>query len=199
MSIQHKFKAAKQGHLDGACGFYAIANAIHLLEPELDQQEIFYLALQGFLEDGNPMRFVEGTRRGSVKDTLSRVLEKLQEKYDFDWNGTPYHITSAIPYWHKDKVRTRKDVIDTLEWANYKQGKVIIMGYTHQQNKDIDNFFAHWTVVKMCKDANLYTFDSGFEEKKIPLDHIRVDAQKDQHSSRPYNIASGDFFQIWRQ
>ncbi len=41
MAIQQKIKAAKQGHLDGACGFYAIANAIHLLEPELTQKEIF--------------------------------------------------------------------------------------------------------------------------------------------------------------
>jgi len=42
MAIQLKVKAAKQGHLDGACGFYAIANAIHLLEPELKQKRDFF-------------------------------------------------------------------------------------------------------------------------------------------------------------
>jgi hypothetical protein len=36
-----KKRPALQGELDGACGFYAMANGIHLLEPELALPEIF--------------------------------------------------------------------------------------------------------------------------------------------------------------
>ncbi|WP_334168782.1 hypothetical protein [Methylobacter sp.] len=197
MAIQQKHKAAKQGHLDGACGFYAIANAIHLLEPELKQQDIFSLAFKVFLEDGDPMRFVEGTNRGSIKNTLSRVIKNLYEEYLFTLDdGNPYSINFEIPYWLESKPRTRADVLEVLSTADHKQGNVALMGYTYNDGYQ-DN--SHWTVIKQYKDGYLYTFDSSEEAKKIPLDGIRIDAKHDQHASRPYNIISGDIFRLWRQ
>ncbi len=198
MAIQLKVKAAKQGHLDGACGFYAIVNAIHLLEPELKQQDIFSYVFQEVIEDGNPMRFLDGTFRGSIKNSLSRVLKKLHEAYVFtSLDGTQYTINFEIPYWFgpEEKPRNREDALRILEAADHKQGNVVIMGYTYN---DGSQDYAHWTVIKQCKDGYLHTFDSG-NEKKIALDNIRIDAHREQHASRPYNIISGDLFQIWRQ
>ena len=48
-----KKRPALQGELDGACGFYAIANGIHLLEPELALPEIFPIILQQYVFDGD--------------------------------------------------------------------------------------------------------------------------------------------------
>ena len=72
-----RIKPAIQGHLDGACGFYAIVNAIHLLEPDIPQQELFNIAFSTFIQDGNPMAFIEGTSRGTIKNVLSRLLEYI--------------------------------------------------------------------------------------------------------------------------
>lgn len=196
MAIQQRIKAAKQGQLDGACGFYAIANAIHLLEPELQQEEIFRLIFEDLIEYGNPKKFLDGTFRGSIKNSLSRVLKKLNETYIFTLNETPYIINFEIPYWIEDKPRSREDVLRILGSANHKQGNVILMGYTYN---DGNEEYAHWTVIKQCKDGYIRTFDSSQEDKKIALDNTRIDAQRDQNTLRPYNIISGDIFQIWRQ
>jgi hypothetical protein len=197
MAIQQKHTAAKQGDLNGACGFYAIANAIHLLEPELTQKEIFSLVFMEVVQDGNPSWFLDGTYRGSIKNTLSRVLKKLHEKYSFTLgNGNPYTINFDIPYWIENKPRSRADVLGILSSADHKQGNVALMGYIYN---DGEREYAHWTVIKQYKDGYLYTFDSDNEVKKIALDDIRIDARNDQHASRPYNIISGDLFQLWRQ
>jgi hypothetical protein len=198
MSVKQKVNPAKQGSLDGACGFYAIANAIHLLEPELKQKEVFYLAFKEFLKDGgNPMRFINGTNRGSIKNTLSRIIKKLHETYLFTLdNGSPYSINFEIPFWLEDKPRTRNDVLEVLSSAKYKKGCVVLMGYTFN---DGNGDYAHWTVIKECKDGYLHTFDSDSENKRINLDDIRIDAQREQHASRPYNVASAELFKIWRQ
>jgi hypothetical protein len=78
-----KKRPALQGELDGACGFYAIANGIHLLEPELALPEIFPIILQQYVFDGDPMGFVNGIARGSLKNTLSRTMALLNAEYEF--------------------------------------------------------------------------------------------------------------------
>ena len=196
MAIQQRFKPAKQGQLEGACGFYAIANAIHLLEPELKQQEIFYWAFKGFLQEDNPRRLLDGTYRGSIKNTLNQVLKKLHEEYIFTLNGNPYTINFEIPYWLDVKPRTRNDVLERLRAVDYKQGNIALMGYHYN---DGNTEYANWTVVGQCKNEYLYTFDSSNEAKKIALDDICIDAKHDQNVSRSYNVVSGNLFQIWRQ
>ena len=89
-----------QGELDGACGFYAIVNALRLLEPELEGKELFNFAMRGFLESGNPMAFSEGTRRGSIKNTLSRTIASVHSEFILkNEDGTPYRFGFNIPYW----------------------------------------------------------------------------------------------------
>ncbi|MEE3662556.1 hypothetical protein V2I52_11590 [Brenneria sp. g21c3] len=190
-------RPAKQGQLDGACGFYAIVNALHVLEPELEQKELFYITLSAFLSDGNPMGFVDGTRRGTIKNTLSRVISLLNKDYSFtdDKNGTPYQFGFNIPFWIKDKERNRKTVLDTLSSANYRRGQVCILGYEYCS---AERAYNHWTVIKNVRDNILMTFDSDEEARTISLDHARVDSGQGRNNSRPYNIISGDIFIIYK-
>lgn len=104
MSVK-RIKPSKQGDLDGACGFYAVVNALRSLEPELNENELFTQTIKAHLADGNPMSFVEGIFRGSIKNVLSRVLDYLGLNYDFTYNITavPYIFDFKIPYWMHDK------------------------------------------------------------------------------------------------
>jgi hypothetical protein len=198
MTIQNRHKVAKQGDLDGACGFYAVVNAIHLLERELDNQDVFRLVFKAFLEDGDPMRFIDGTNRGAIKKILSRVLKELHKDWIFTLNnGNEYTFNFEIPFWEKSKIRTRPDVLKNLEIADYRHGHVFIMGYTYNDGSTKNS---HWTVIKKCTDSCLHTFDSSGEDKKISFDSIRVDDKSfDKHIARPYNIDSGDLFHIYRK
>ncbi|MCS6153584.1 hypothetical protein G3465_11810 [Shewanella baltica] len=192
-----RIKPAIQGHLDGACGFYAIVNAIHLLEPDIPQQELFNIAFSTFIQDGNPMAFIEGTSRGTIKNVLSRLLEYIHSTYELTDNKTnePYRIKFSIPYWVKDNERSRKDVIDTLSQTNYRKGTVCILGFA-MNDGELD--YAHWTVIKGFKDGCFNTHDSSGEAKKIDMDTIRVDSQQRKNSQRPYNFISADIFVIER-
>ncbi|MBB1440551.1 hypothetical protein H5202_18110 [Shewanella sp. SG41-4] len=194
----NRIKPAKQGHLDGACGFYAIVNAIHLLEPDLPQKELFNITISTFIQDGNPMAFIEGTNRGTIKNVLSRLLEYIHSNYELTDNTTdePYRIKFSIPYWVKDNDRSRKDVIDTLSQANYRKGTVCILGFGMNDGDELD--YAHWTVIKGFKDRCFITHDSGQEAKKINLDTIRIDSQQRKNSQRPYNYFSEDIFILER-
>lgn len=194
----NRIKPAKQGNLDGACGFYAIVNAIHLLEPDIPQQELFNVVISTFIKDGDPMAFIEGTRRGTIKNVLSRLLEYIHSNYELTDNTTnePYRIKFSIPYWINDIERSRKDVIDTLSQANYRKGTVCILGFAMNDGDELD--YAHWTVIQAFKDRCFITHDSGEEAKKINLDTIRIDSQQRKNSQRPYNFFSEDIFVIER-
>lgn len=188
---------AKQGHLDGACGFYAVVNAINLLEPELPQQELFNVAISAFIQDGNPMAFVEGTNRGTIKNVLSRLIAYIHSTYELTDNKTnqAYQLTLSIPYWIKNTARSRQDIIDILSQSDYHKGTVCILGYGMNDGEDD---YEHWTVVKALKGDNVITHDSSGEAKKISLDTVRVDSKLTKHSQRPYNFYSEDLFIIER-
>ncbi|HLD68439.1 MAG TPA: hypothetical protein VJA19_20660 [Pseudomonas sp.] len=67
--MRRRRRGHQQGALDGACGFYAITNALQLLEPELSAEEIFRAAWQGFLRDGNPLALIDGTTRVMLRNS----------------------------------------------------------------------------------------------------------------------------------
>lgn len=192
-----RIKPSKQGELDGACGFYSIVNALHLLEPELCKSELFTETLRSFLADGDPMRIVNGTSRGSVKNTLSRVIETFHSNYNFfdEKTDEPYQFSSHMPFWQRTKDRTRESVLDVLKQIDFKQGTVGIMGYHYS---DGDSEYHHWTVLKKVCNEFLYTFDSSGEVKEISFDEVRVDSTQLKHSVRPFNIFSDDIFLISR-
>lgn len=200
MSIK-RIKRSKQGDLDGACGFYAVVNAIRSLEPELEPSELFTQTIKAHVTDGNPMSFVNGTFRGSIKNVLSRVIDYLHESYEFTDNITkePYKFSVKLPYWFIDKERSRNDVITVLKSADYKAGSVCIIGYSYNSGIDGEESYAHWSVVRKTTSEGLELIDSSYEKKMILFDEVRVDSTKQQqHSTRPYNLYSGDIFLISR-
>lgn len=199
MSIK-RIKPSKQGDLDGACGFYAVVNALRSLEPELNANELFTQTIKAHLADGNPMSFVEGTFRGSIKNVLSRVLDYLDLNYDFTDNITaaPYIFDVKIPYWMHDKERNRNEVLGILKNADYKSGLVCVIGYSYNSGLKDDEPYSHWSVVRKANDQGLELIDSSGEKRCISFDEIRIDSTKQKHSTRPYNLYSGDIFVIAR-
>jgi len=198
MTARRKLTPSKQGELNGACGFYAITNAIAYLEPDLSAEDIFKIVLQSFLYDGDPMRFFHGTNRGSIKNTLSRTLAALHNEYVFtdDKTGQSYEWKFQLPYW-QSKPKNRKDVLDHIQNSDRKTGRVSIIGY---EFNDGVNDYAHWTVITGLRDEQLFTFDSSGEQKTIPLANVRIDAApQSRHITRPYNIGSRELFTIWKQ
>jgi hypothetical protein len=195
-----KIKPSLQGHLDGACGFYAVVNALQAIEPDFDARELFTQAIKAHLKDGNPMSFVEGTMRGSIKNVLSRVIDYIHENYELTDKITKqrYYFDVKIPFWHNDKERSRKDVLSILQKSDYSQGTVCIVGYQFNDGDD-DNAYAHWSVIRSADEKSLKTLDSSKEKVSIEYDEIRVDSMSQvRNSSRPYNIISADIFVISR-
>jgi len=192
MSVK-RIKPAKQGELDSACGFYSIVNAIHLLEPDLSKDMLFTQTIRAFLYDGDPMRFVHGTNRGTIKNTLSRLLSYLHKNYDFfdDKDGYQYQFKFSLPYWINNGTRSRKDVLSLIEESNFKSKKISIIGYRNQEEN-----YDHWTVVKQTKKDSLITHDSSGESARIELSQLRVDSKQKSNVSRPYNLYSEDLIII---
>lgn len=198
MTARIKIKPAKQGELDGACGFYAITNAIHLLEPDLTTSEIFSVVFRNFLLDGDPQRIIVGTNRGTIKNTLSRTISEINNDYTLSNNdGTPYAFNFTMPFWHSTKERSRDVVINTLRSANHRKGCVAIMGYGYAQDKNSPEY-DHWTVIRDIDDDGIITHDSSVEKKRVLFSEIRVDSSQKTNQVRPYNIYSRDVFLINR-
>lgn len=197
MSARFRTSPAKQGHLDGACGFYAITNAIHLLEPDLEPAEIFRTTWQHFLRDGNPLRIIDGTTRGNIKNVLSRTISELNENYILTGPfGAPYSFDFEIPYWSNEKQRNREQVLNTLQSVSHRSGCVAIIGYRYAQGKNGDDY-NHWTVIRESDADGMITHDSSGEKKKIFFSEIRIDSFAQQsHTTRPYNVYSSDIFVI---
>jgi hypothetical protein len=197
MSARIKTIPAQQGNLDGACGFYAITNAIHLLEPDLAPSDIFRAAWKNFLKDGDPMRIIDGTTRGNLKKILSRTISEINESYTLtNTDESPYSFEFEIPYWYSEKSRERDDVLYILQSVNHRKGCVAIVGYSYAQSKNGNNY-NHWTVIRESDQEGIVTHDSSGEKKKILFSEIRIDSFSQQsHSSRPYNIFSSDVFLI---
>lgn len=200
MSVK-RIKASEQGDLDGACGFYAVVNALRSLEPDLNAKELFTQTIKAHVVDGNPMSFVEGTRRGTIKDVLSRVLDYIHSHYSLTDNasGDSYIIESKFPYWHLGKERSRDEVISVLKSADFKSGVVCIIGYDYNSGIENDSPYSHWSVVSKANELGLHLIDSSEEKKFISFDEVRVDSVKQKHNSaRPYNICSGDVIVVSR-
>ncbi|EWH10108.1 hypothetical protein DS2_09187 [Catenovulum agarivorans DS-2] len=193
MSIK-RVKPVKQGDLDGACGFYAIVNALKTLEPAFDEQELFTQVIGGYMQDGDFNSFFNGTRRGTIKNTLSRVIDYINGQYDLfdDKTAELYRLKFSIPFWHKDTARTRKSVLKEIQQADNGKNLVCIIGYDLQ-------YGGHWSVVKKVSDKGLHMVDSSYEKSIIPLAEMRVDSNQKPSKLKPYNLCSDDIFIIEKQ
>lgn len=198
-------KPKKQGNLDGACGFYSVANAVNLLT-EIDPDITFRCLIESMLQDKNPMCFVDGMERGTLKDIISRTFKRLNAN-DFELideeTGDDYipGLKCQIPYWQTEPTN-RGDFINLLKGVDLvKNGVVAIIGYDYRPDEDGAQY-SHWTVVNKVTDKNLITFDSSDERKLISWDKVRVSSSSDDksyHSKRPFFIFPKDVFLIYNE
>lgn len=192
----------KQGELDGACGFYSVANALNLLTG-IDPDVTFRCLIESMLQDKNPMCFVDGMRRGTLKDIISRTFKLLNEggiKLIDEFSGEKYipNLVCKIPYWQSEP-KNRSEFLRLMKDVNLnKNGVVAIMGYKFSQNEHTTSY-AHWTVIKKVTDKSLITFDSSGERKVVPWNKVRVSSENDDknfHSETPYFLFPKDLFLI---
>ncbi|MFA6921416.1 MAG: hypothetical protein WC216_06195 [Gallionella sp.] len=181
-------KPAKQGQLDGAGGFYAATHALSILAPKIPREYIFEAVIWAAMQDGNPMNFVKGTRRGTVKNILSRTIALLNAQF------TDNQFDFSIPYW-QSQPEDRKAFFSTFDNLSHKNGMVAIIGYAHKP--DPINHYHHWTVVREFDGECFTTFDSGGEKIKIGMSEMRVnDPHFSYHSAQPYFMNSDDIFLV---
>lgn len=184
-------KPEKQGTLDGACGFYSVTHAISILVPKLSREYIFEAVVRSAMKDGNPMSFVKGTGRGTLKKTLSRTIAMLNDQFSTSLEGS---LKFSIPYWQSAPV-SRKDFFLTFSGLNCKFGKSAIIGYSNKSTSDPSDHYHHWTVVREFDGDTFVTYDSGEEKNKISISEMRVnDESRSYHSGQPYFINSDDVF-----
>ena len=155
---------------------------------------------KSYFRDGDPSGFCDGIGRGSLKNTLSRTIRKLNSTYRFvDEQGSPFTIGFNIPYW-QSYAKNRAELIAHYASLNMKSGVVAIFGYEYWNGRNnSDRRYAHWTVISKMANDCVYTFDSDGEAKRIPLGKIRVDDFRNYpHRSRPFNFESKSLFLVHR-
>ncbi len=184
-------KPARQGVLDGACGFYATTHAISILVPDLSREYIFEAVIRSAMQDGDPMNFIKGTRRGTIKNILSRTISLLNQQFSGSLQGS---FKFSIPYWQTAPL-SRKDFFSTFNGLNYKSGKSAILGYSNKPTNDPGAHYHHWTVAREFYGDVFVTHDSSGEKKLISSSEMRVnDYHHSYHSGQPYFMESDDVF-----
>ena len=186
-------RPSKQGVLDGTCGFYSTTNAISILAPSLPREYIFEAVIRSAMQDTDPMRFVIGTNRGTIKNTLSRTIALLNNAFGQKLGG---EFDFSIPYW-QTAPSERRHFIASLDGIHHKCGKIAILGYSYKPTSSPSDRYDHWTVIREFDGNRLVTYDSSGGKQIIPVSEIRVnDTHNAFHSSQPYFINSDDLFII---
>lgn len=186
-------KPQKQGSQDGACGFYAIGNALSILYPKLPVDEIFYEIFKYYIDNGDPNQFIEGIYRNNLNKVLSHVVEVLKGK------GHPVDI--GTPYWNTATV-SLKDFNKKLdEHFNNKNNAVAvaIIGYAYCKNDPDKDSYAHWTTVTRKTPKRLYVFDSDQDRTFLSLSMCRIWDNKQRHTAKPYKIQPTETFLLSRK
>jgi hypothetical protein len=185
----------KQGSQDGACGFYAMGNALLRLCPELSVDKIFYEIFKYYTKKGKPIHFIEGLYRNKLNEILSHVVEVLKDK------GFPGEIDIVRPYWTNASVAFsdfNKKLDEHFNNTNHTIA-VAIIGYAYCKNDPEEDGYAHWTVITKKTPKRLYTFDSDQERKFLPLSMCRIWDERQKHRVKPYKIQPTETFLLSRQ
>ena len=193
-----RIKPAKQGQLDGACGFYAILNAMTALEHSLQRKEVFTQVIAAFMQDGNFSKYFDGTKRGTIKNTLSRVIDYFNTEFEFfdDKTQECFQFEFSIPYWLKGTSPSRKEVLEYLDLADNGKEYICIVGYDFYTGDPNEPLGGHWSVVRKTSEKGLHMLDSSEEKSIIPLGELTVDSSRNPGPSKPYNLTSADIFII---
>ncbi|MDQ6966989.1 MAG: hypothetical protein Q9M23_08705, partial [Mariprofundaceae bacterium] len=76
-------KPSKQGDLDTACGFYAAVNAISLICPKVNRNDLFIALVQQWLKPGNNKLAIvkEGLGRNELNEILKGAVDYLRSNH----------------------------------------------------------------------------------------------------------------------
>jgi hypothetical protein len=186
-----KPKPQKQGAQDGACGFYAIGNAISILTPKVPVDEIFRIIFKYYLRNENGEHFIEGMYRNKLNSILTHTVETL--------NAKGHGIGVYRPFWNSTACSLGEFKASIIEHFEVNKNATAIMGYEYCRKDPECDYYSHWTTIKRTTKKSLYTFDSDQERKFIPLSKCRIWDDKQKHKSRPYKIdTTATFFLSYR-
>lgn len=178
----------KQGSQDGACGFYAIGNAVSLLCPELGVDRVFHAVFRAYLREVAADHFVEGMGRTLLSQLLGATVAALER-------GDAIEV--ARPFW----------TVRPANLAGYKQvlrahfGRpgptVAILGYEFCRRLDGPQY-SHWTVIRGLTSRSWRTFDSAHERQLVPFSLCRISGVFSRHRTRPYLLKPHETFLLSR-
>lgn len=177
----------KQGDHDGACGFYAIGNALKLLYPRFNTDKIFEAIFSTYFELHDTGRhLIQGTNRVQLTNILKGTLEKL-----------PLSVTVQTPFWNglASLNEFRTAVIGHLSKAN----TAAIVSYFFYKDQSNEDDFGHWTVLQRATAKSVYTFDSSYAKSRIGFNEMRVARDLKPHTTRPYLFRSSELFLLKRE
>ena len=178
---------AQQGDYDGTCGFYSVGNALSLLYPNLEVDQIFYEMFSGYIRNHSDAGlFINGMYRGKLNKILTDTVNALKLE---DCN-------IYRPFWNNpaSSLNELKEKILNCFTSNET---VAILGYEYSRFDESD-WYSHWTVIRRVTGKTLFTHDSSGELKRIAYSKCRIWDNKSRHKSRPYKLSSTDLFIISR-
>ena len=153
MAIKRKrrrWRAFRQGDLDGLCGVYSVVNAVRSLCPEIRRDAAAWLfaeLLQSLLEAGaNPSRAVSS---GIGRATLIALLREAASSIENEYDVTLTFRRLPLPLRQTKKL----DVLWVALSKAISSTTVAILGLGGTQS--------HWTVAVKVSDKQITLFDSS--------------------------------------
>ncbi|MDR3557146.1 MAG: hypothetical protein P4L55_20525 [Syntrophobacteraceae bacterium] len=184
-------KPEQQGSQDGACGFYALGNALAIVCPKVRRNidAIFKEIYDFYLKDHDGSHFLAGMGRNMLNDLASHVLTHISKYYDQD-------VSVKHPFWAR-RANTLGEWRKTLNahFQDNPDGAAII---AYEYCKDAVEAESHWTVIKKMTSTSIFTFDSSNERKYIPFRLCRIWDDKSKNKARPYKIDTTSTFLFYR-
>lgn len=181
-------KPYKQGDKDGMCGFYAIGNAIKLLYPKYDTDEIFKTIYKNYFEQiGGGTHLIDGTNRVQLANILNGTLKAMN-----------LNITVKTPFWNhtaSNLSEFRTTVVEHLS----EEKTAAIVGYCYFKDESNEDDDEHYTVLERATDKSVYTCDSSNAKRRIGFSEMRITSEITPHKSRPYLFRSTELFLLRRE
>lgn len=173
----------KQGTQDGACGFYAIGNALSIVFPEIKIDKLFYDIFMLHFKHSTGQEIIEGMGRNALNSLLVEVLDSLKPK-----------AFLHRPFWKSPAQNISEFKKRIFEHTRKSQKHVAIIGYEFNQHGTEEEYHSHWTVIKNASDKSMHTFDSDSGRRFIRFSRCRKWDSLEKHKSRPFKIDTGATF-----
>lgn len=182
-------KPQKQGSQDGACGFYAIGNALYLLCPELGVDRIFHSLFRSYFREVASDHFVEGMGRVLLSQLLSATIAAFE---------TPsWAVEVRRPFWTTAPAHLADYKAVLRAHFARPEPAVAILGYAYCRRVG-GTRYEHWTVIRGLTTRTMRTFDSAHERKLVPFSECRIAGSFRQHRRRPYLLKPTELFLLTR-